>query len=186
MSRIDLMNLGTLAKKIKSRELKCVAVATKYVENIEKNSSLNAFIYFDKKSVLDKAKRLDNDLDIGKNRGRLHGVPILIKDNIHVKNQPNTVGCPGLKNFIPKFDSRVVEILREEGALFLGKSNLDELFIDYNGNNKYYGRIRNPHNPDYISGGSSGGIGCAIASCQAPAGIGSDTSNSSFLKLNSL
>lgn len=182
VSKIEQISLSRLAHKIRSGELKCLQVASQFVENIEKHSSkLNTFISFDKTSVLAEARRLDKLVESGSTeatKGRLFGVPLIIKDCIHVKNMPNTVGCPALKRFVPTEDAETVKKLRQQGALILGKANLDEMLLDYMGNNKHFGPIRNPHNPNYLAGGSSGGVGCSISSGQALAGLGSDTNGS--------
>lgn len=178
-SKIDLMSLVNLARKIRTGELKCAQVAAQFVENIEKHANLNAFIGFDKNLVLAEAQRLDKRIENGESiRGRLYGVPLIIKDNIHVKNVPNTVGCAALRNFVPREDADVIRTLRDEGFLLLGKSNLDEFFLDCFGDNRHFGPVRNPYNPSFSAGGSSGGVGCAIGSNQAPAGLGTDTNGS--------
>lgn len=179
MNKIEILSLASLAQKIRGGELKCVQVANRFVENIEKHANLNAYITFDKNSVLAEARQFDKRIESGEPiRGRLFGVPLVIKDNIHVKNLPNTVGCVALKRFVPLEDADVVKTLRNEGCLFLGKSNLDEFFIDLVGDNRHFGPIRNPYDSSFSAGGSSGGTACAIASNQAPAGLGSDTGGS--------
>ena len=177
VNKIDSLSLKKLAEKIQSGELSCLQVANHYIENIEKKANLNAFINFDKSSVLKEAKKFDDNSNKVP-RGRLYGVPLIIKDNIHVKDIPNTAGCAALKSFVPRQDAVVVERLRREGALFIGKANLDELFINYTGENAYYGNVGNAYNAEYSAGGSSGGVACAIASRQAPAGLGTDTNGS--------
>ena len=103
-NKADLLNLVALVAKTRSGELTCVQVACRYIENIEANRNLNAFIHFNRDSVLEQARRLD----AATNRGRLHGVPLIIKDSIHVRNMPNTAGSAALKHFVPKEDADVV------------------------------------------------------------------------------
>lgn len=180
MSEIDQLSLVALADKIRNGELTSVQVTTKFIENIEKNRHLNAIIYFNKDEALKEAVHLDQKLleKGAKGVGRLHGVPLMIKDNIHVKDMPNTAGCPGLKDFIPNQDAVTVRLLREAGALMLAKTNMHELAFGSTSLNAFYGDVKYPHNTEYCAGGSSGGAGAAIASKQCPAGLGSDTGGS--------
>lgn len=178
MSDIYSLSISALAEKIRSKEISCIQVASKFIENIEKHANLNALINFDKECALKEAAQLDKELELGKNCGRLHGVPLVIKDNIHVKDIPNTAGCPGLKDFVPKEDAPTVKALRDQGALILAKTNMHELAFGTTSKNEYYGYVKCAHNTDCCAGGSSGGTGAAIASKQAPAGLGSDTGGS--------
>lgn len=180
MSEIEELSLRSLAEKIRSGELTSVQVTSRFIENIEKNRHLNALIYFNKDEALKEAARLDNEL-AQKGRqavGGLHGVPLVIKDNIHVKDMPNTAGCPGLKNFIPNEDAPTVRSLRDAGALILAKTNMHELAFGSTSLNAFYGNVKCPYNTDHCAGGSSGGTGAAVAARQAPAGLGSDTGGS--------
>lgn len=159
MCDIENLSLVALSEKIKNGQLTSVQVTEKFVENIEKNKHLNAIIHFDKKQALEEAARLDRELaEKGPNGvGRLHGVPLLIKDNIHVKCVPNTAGSPALKDFIPKEDSPIVAALRKEGALILAKANMHEFAFGSTTENEYYGDAKCVHNTEYCAGGSSGG-----------------------------
>lgn len=178
MSKIEMLSLVSILKGIKSRRLTCVQVVEAFVRNIEAHSNLNAIIYFNKRQALEEALKLDRELNAGQTRGRLHGAPLMAKDNIHVKSVPNTAGCPALRDFVPKEDADVVRTLRNEGALFLAKTNLHELCFGCTSNNAYYGPVRNAHNSEYTAGGSSGGSGAAIATRQAAAALGTDTGGS--------
>lgn len=179
MLEIDRLSGMELSNRIGRGELTCVQVALKFIENIEKNRHLNALIYFDRDETLCQATRLDECLkEKGTRLGRLHGVPIIVKDNIHVKKMPCTSGCPGLKNFVPDKDAWVVERLREEGALIMAKANMHELAYGSTSNNRFFGPVRNAQNAEYIAGGSSGGCGAAIAARMAPIALGTDTCGS--------
>lgn len=178
MSSITSLCVNALAKGIRSRQLKCVQIAQDYIANIESQKNLNAIIYFNKSQVLDEAHKLDKEADYGLFRGPLHGVPLVIKDNIHLKGIPNTAGSPALKNFVPQKDAPTAEKLRKAGALFIAKANMHELAFGVSTKNEAFGWARIPSNPDYSAGGSSGGTGSAIAASMAPAGLGSDTGGS--------
>lgn len=180
MFDIDKLSVVKLAEKIRNREVTCVQVVEKFIENIEKNQDLNALIYFNKSETLKEASRLDEELN---NRGtskisRLYGVPIIIKDNIHVRQMPCTSGCPAFREFVPKEDAECVRLLREEGAIILAKANMHELAYGSTSDNRFFGAVRNPANKLYIAGGSSGGCGAALAARFAPAALGTDTTGS--------
>lgn len=113
-----------LADRIRKRELTCVAVATEFLSAIERNKHLNAVIYCNPDQVLEEAALMDKEADAGEFRGPLHGVPLGVKDNIHIKGVPNTAGCLALKNFVPSEDAPIIKKLREAGALFIAKLNM--------------------------------------------------------------
>lgn len=142
------------------------------------NSNLNAFITLDEAGALDRARELDQLVAEKLPKGRLHGVPLIVKDNIHVAGLPNTAGTPGLQQFTPPQDSPVVAALKREGAIILGKANMHELAFGITSNNYAYGAVANPHNQKMFAGGSSGGTASAIAASLVPAGLGTDTGGS--------
>ena len=126
MVDIDSLSVVELAARIRKGEVTCVQATQRYIENMEKHRELNAIIYLNKERALEEASRLDRELTEkgASGVGRLHGVPLIIKDNIHVAGMPNTAGCPALKDFIPSEDAPTVSALRREGALILAKVSL--------------------------------------------------------------
>ena len=136
---------------------------------------LNALITLDEAGALSQAAELDR---ADQPAGPLHGIPIVVKDNIHVAGMANTAGTPALKSLVPAQDSPVVAALRAAGAIVVGKANMHELAFGITSNNFAFGAVANPSNEAMFAGGSSGGTASAIAAGIVPAGLGSDTGGS--------
>jgi mandelamide amidase len=166
------------AARIRAGTLKSEDLVTALVEVVERKGDLNAFITFDRERVLAAARKADSLAARKSFAGPLHGVPLVVKDNIHVAGLPNTAGTPGLKGFVPTRNAPVAEKLIRAGAIVLGKTNMHELAFGITSNNAAFGSARNAYDPTRIAGGSSGGTGNAIAARMAAAGLGSDTGGS--------
>jgi mandelamide amidase len=167
-----------IAARIRAGKLKSEDVVKALADAAEKKKDLNAYITFNREAVLKAAREADALAAKKKFKGALHGVPIVVKDNIHVAGMPNTAGTPALKDFRPKANAPVADRLIKAGAIVLGKTNMHELAFGITTNNAAFGPARNPYDPKRIAGGSSGGTGVAIAARMAPAGLGSDTGGS--------
>ena len=148
------------------------------LDEIDRQSNLNAFISVDDAGALAQARRLDRQREQEQILGPLHGIPIAIKDNIHVADTPNTAGTPLLQSFVPNEDAPVVARLKAAGAIVVGKTNLHELAFGITSKNEAFGAVGNACNPDFMAGGSSGGTAVAVAAGMALAGLGTDTGGS--------
>lgn len=138
----------------------------------------NVYITFDSEGALTAAADADAAVAAGSALGPLHGVPIVVKDNIAAAGLPATGGTPALKEWVPAADAPVLAKLRGAGAIVLGKTNLHELAFGITSNNAAFGAVANTYDPDRFAGGSSGGTGAAVGARLAPAGLGTDTGGS--------
>ena len=172
------LSAADAARQIRAGKLKSVDLVNALAERIEKNRDLNAFISFDRDKALAAARAADAAAAKKQFKGPLHGVPIVVKDNIHVAGFPNSAGTPALKDFRPKANAPVVARLVKAGAIVIGKTNMHELAFGITSNNGEFGPVRNVYDHSRIAGGSSGGTASAIAAHLAPAGLGSDTGGS--------
>jgi mandelamide amidase len=172
------LSAGEAAARIRAGTLRSEDLVRTLVEVIERRRDLNAFITFDRERALAAARRSDGLAARKSFAGPLHGVPIVVKDNIHVAGLPSSAGTPGLREFVPPRNALVAEKLIRAGAIVLGKTNLHELAFGVTSNNATFGPARNAYDPSRIAGGSSGGTGNAIGARMAPAGLGSDTGGS--------
>jgi len=177
MSNLLLPNATELLKEIQSGNVSSVEIARLALQRAQDFQSLNAVLHIDKDIVTARAKELD-ELFKKNELLPLHGLPIVIKDNIDTKDFLTTAGTPALALNQPPNNAPVVQRLLDAGVLIIGKSNLDELAGGITGNNPLFGPIRNPYSPELMAGGSSGGSAAAVSAGIVPIGIGTDTGGS--------
>ena len=147
--------------------------------NIERlEPKLNAFITVTAEHALAQAKKADDELANGTDRGPLHGIPISLKDLYRTKGIRTTGGSLLYRDHVPDFDCAVVEKLNAAGAVMVGKTGLHELAYGVTSNNPHFGPVRNPWNTECIPGGSSGGAGAAVSAGMSFLSMGSDTGGS--------
>jgi aspartyl-tRNA(Asn)/glutamyl-tRNA(Gln) amidotransferase subunit A len=145
------------------------------LERIEKlNGRLNAFISVDAEGALQQARECDR----WRTGGRLHGVPIALKDNIDTAGVKTTAAAAVFRDRIPSEDAEVTRRLKAAGAVFLGKLNLDEMAFAGTGTTGCFGPARNPWNTERITGGSSAGSAAAVAAGMCFGSVGSDDGGS--------
>ncbi len=178
-SNITFLSATELADKIKLGKLTAYDVVTAFFEQIEKyNGTYNAVVTLNKKESLIKAKEADSALSKGQIWGKLHGVPITIKDNYKTKGILTTSGYLPLKGNVPSQDAEIVKLLLAEGAIIIGKTNLSLLAMDMQSSNPVFGRTNNPWDITKTSGGSSGGCATALATGMTPLSFGNDLAGS--------
>ncbi|RMD91593.1 MAG: Asp-tRNA(Asn)/Glu-tRNA(Gln) amidotransferase subunit GatA, partial [Calditrichaeota bacterium] len=148
-----------------------------YLTQIHDHSHLNAFISVFENQALQKAREIDTKLAQNK-AGKLAGAVLAIKDNIAIKDERLTCGSRILENFISLYDATVIRRLLEADAIIIGKTNMDEFAMGSSNENSYFGAVKNPHNPERVPGGSSGGSCVAVAADLVTAALGSDTGGS--------
>jgi mandelamide amidase len=172
LSSLTLSDAGRL---LREGQITAEAYAAALLKRHKANRHLNAFISIDPALVLESARAADLKRATGAALGRLHGVPLAIKDSINTTTLPTTAGNGALKAFRPRLDAAVADRVFAAGATLLGKTNLDELSFGWTSHNVTFGATCNPYDASRIPGGSSGGTACAVAARIAPAGIGEDT-----------
>ncbi|GBF27455.1 glutamyl-tRNA(Gln) amidotransferase subunit A [bacterium MnTg02] len=170
------MTIAEIGPKLRDKQITSVSLTGMLLERIAShNDKLNAFITVTDDLALRQAKEADDEIEEGAYRGPLHGVPIAFKDLLATKGIRTTAGSKYYADWIPDEDATVVTLLREAGAVCLGKTGLDELAYGATSNNPYYGSVANPWKLDHHPGGSSGGSAAAVAAGLAFAAIGTDT-----------
>ena len=175
----DLANV-TIAKArelLDRGDVSAIELAEVYLDRIAKeNPKLNAYleVYDD---VREQAKAADQLLAAGK-KAPLTGIPISIKDNILLKGKIASAASKMLANYTASYDATVIDRLKKQGAVFLGRTNMDEFAMGGSTENSALGPTKNPHDVSRVSGGSSGGAAASVAADLAVAALGSDTGGS--------
>lgn len=176
-----LMKSATeLAAMIKRGEATSEAVVSRHLKRLsEVNPALNAVVRVRREEALAEAREADRVLhEAPESVGPLHGVPCTIKECFELEGMPQSSGLVSRKDRCSTRDATAVRRLRAAGAIPLGVTNVSELLMWMESNNRVYGRCNNPYDPSRITGGSSGGEGAAVGAGIAPFGLGSDIGGS--------
>ena len=170
------LQLGQMIKK------KEVSVKEAVLESLAQiaalDGTLGSFVTVDEEGALKRAEEVQKGIDDGTITGALAGVPVAVKDNICTKDLLTTCSSKILSNFVPPYSAQAVDNLKAAGAVIVGKTNMDEFAMGSTTETSAYGVTRNPWNTEHVPGGSSGGSCAAVASCEVPYALGSDTGGS--------
>ncbi|MBV9122594.1 MAG: Asp-tRNA(Asn)/Glu-tRNA(Gln) amidotransferase subunit GatA, partial [Planctomycetes bacterium] len=168
-----------LAGLLARGELTSEALTNSFLQTIRaRDARVRAFLSVDEAGALEQAKGIDAKRRAGQPLGLLAGIPVAIKDVLCTTGQPTTCGSKILQHFVPPYDAHVIARLKQADAVLLGKTNMDEFAMGSSTENSAYATTRNPWDLERIPGGSSGGSAAAVAACEAPLALGSDTGGS--------
>ena len=178
---IEEATIAQVHQRMKDGTLTCHKLVEGYLARIEaydqQGPKLNSVISINPKA-LDEAEALDHEFITCGPSGSLHGIPVLLKDNVGTHDMPTTGGSLSLEGFVPAHDAFITRKFRASGALILAKTNLHEFAIGGETISSILGQTLNPYDQTRTPGGSSGGTGVAIAANFGLVGIGTDTVNS--------
>lgn len=172
------LSVTQMAAKLASKEISAVELAQAHLDAIEaSDKELGAYLNVTAETALKDAAAAQVALDSGQ-AGPLTGIPYALKDNMSTQGIETTCASQILKGYIPPFNASVVDALRAQGLVMLGKTNLDEFAMGASTETSSYQQTRNPWDKERSPGGSSGGSAAAVAAGLAPIALGSDTGGS--------
>jgi len=179
MSGILELPASELVMKIRTQEVSTEEYVSKCYERIRKiEKKIHAFITLTEKSALEKAREVDAKIRKNEKVGSLAGIAVAVKDNICTTGIRTTCASTMLEDFIPPYDATVVERLKSQDAIVIGKTNMDEFAMGSSTEHSRFGPTLNPYDLRRVPGGSSGGSAAAVASLEATLALGSDTGGS--------
>ena len=178
MSDIFDLTALELGAAIRQGEVSPTQAARAALDRMEETKENGAFVAVTADRALDRVREIEQQLAAGRCTGPLAGVPMALKDNICTKGVSTTCASKILTGFVPPYDATLVERLGEQGAVCLGKVNMDEFAMGSTTETSYYGPTRNPWDRERVPGGSSGGAAAAVAEGDCWYAVGSDTGGS--------
>ena len=172
------MALKKLREMLDSKEISAVELTEQYLDRIEKSDKeINSYITVCKENALADAKKAQEVIDSG-NSGAFTGLPISVKDNICTLGVKTTCASHMLDDFIPPYNATVMEKLKEDNIVMLGKTNMDEFAMGGSSQTSYFCGVKNPYDLTRVTGGSSGGAAASVSADLCAAALGSDTGGS--------
>ena len=161
-----------------SKEISAVELTEQYYDRIENSDKeINSYITVCKENALADAKKAQEVIDSG-NSGAFTGLPISVKDNICTLGVKTTCASHMLDDFIPPYNATVMEKLKKDNIVMLGKTNMDEFAMGGSSQTSYFGGVKNPYDLTRVTGGSSGGAAASVSADLCAAALGSDTGGS--------
>jgi aspartyl-tRNA(Asn)/glutamyl-tRNA(Gln) amidotransferase subunit A len=170
-------SLTALRDMLRRREISSTELTRHCLDRINEHRDLNAFITIDESGAMATATAADKRLGQGE-QGLLTGIPIAHKDIFCTKGMLTTCGSKMLETFVSPYDATVVNRLAQEGAVLVGKTNMDEFAMGSSNETSFFGAVKNPWDPKRVPGGSSGGSAAAVAAGLIPGATGTDTGGS--------
>jgi aspartyl-tRNA(Asn)/glutamyl-tRNA(Gln) amidotransferase subunit A len=168
-----------LREKVLNGEASAEGVVWDLLDRIEaRDGEVRAYLTVDREGALRQGEEIDRRVRQGERPGALAGVPVAVKDVLCTKGLRTTCGSRILHNFIPPYDATCVARIRAAGGVIIGKTNCDEFAMGSSTENSGFFPTRNPHDPERVPGGSSGGSAAAVAAGEAFAALGTDTGGS--------
>jgi len=172
-------SIAELTSMLQSKQVSASEITAAYFEQINKyEAEVGAFITPMPEAAMAQAKEIDAKIAAGKALGPLAGIPVAVKDNMCVQGVRTSCGSKILGDFSSKYEATAIQNLRHNGAVIVGKTNLDEFAMGSSTEHSAFKRTKNPHNLDCVPGGSSGGSAAAVAAGFAVSALGSDTGGS--------
>ena len=171
---IKKFHQGLLEKQFSAAE-----IVKEYYDRIDvRDQEINAYLSLAKEDAFLQAEKTDIKVAKGESLSPLDGTPLAIKDNILIAGQPATAASKMLEKYVAAYDATVINKLKSSGAVFLGKTNMDEFAMGSSTETSAFKKTRNPRDLERVPGGSSGGSAAAVADSMALAALGSDTGGS--------
>jgi Asp-tRNA(Asn)/Glu-tRNA(Gln) amidotransferase A subunit family amidase len=179
-ANVEIIELSATAAvdRIRRGDLSAERYAQVLLDQYRAHKNLNTVTYIDEAQALEDARAVDQARAKGAQLGRLAGLPIMLKDNINTVGFSTTAGTSFLRDYRPKANAPIADILFKQGVVLFAKSNMHELAMGNTSGNKTFGFVKNPYNLSRSPGGSSGGTAAALAARIIPMGFGSDTNGS--------
>ncbi len=178
---MDLLSLSAveLSAAIKEGKTSATEAMEAVLAQIDKSEeTYHCYVTIDREGAMNRAVQVQRWIEAGELTGPLAGVPMAVKDNLCTEGMLTTCSSRILENFIPTYSAQAVRNLETAGAVLIGKTNMDEFAMGSTTETSCYGPTRNPHNPEHVPGGSSGGSAAAVAAGECFFALGSDTGGS--------
>jgi len=180
--KMDLLKGLTIKKlheDLVSKKISALEITQAFFEKIKKeDKEIDAYLSLNEENAIKQAEMVDIEIAKGNEIADLAGIPLAIKDNILIKGLKTTAASKILENYVASYDATVIEKLKAQNAIFLGKTNMDEFAMGSSTENSAFKKTKNPYDKTRVPGGSSGGSAAAVAAQMAVASLGSDTGGS--------